>query len=164
MWPISSTPRVVVPVDFSEHAEAALEAASHIVRSGGRLLLVHVLDRVDLATPGLVWPAQDDEARRVHALRALEARVRAGLQRDAEIRVLGGDPGRQIVRFAAEEEADLIVMSSRGRTGIARLTTGSVAERVVRLAGCPVLVLKREDQPAAATAQTAASLCAVREA
>ncbi|MEZ6094353.1 MAG: universal stress protein [Pirellulaceae bacterium] len=53
-----------------------------------------------------------------------------------------GDPGSEITRFAKENDAGLIVISSHGRTGVSRLLLGSVAERVVRLAPCPVLVLR----------------------
>jgi nucleotide-binding universal stress UspA family protein len=53
-----------------------------------------------------------------------------------------GDPGREIAAHAEELHAELIVMPSHGRTGLSRLFIGSVAERVVRLAHCPVLILK----------------------
>ena len=53
-----------------------------------------------------------------------------------------GDPGNQIVDFAERISAELIVIPSHGRTGIERLLLGSVAERVARLAPCPVLVLR----------------------
>ena len=53
-----------------------------------------------------------------------------------------GDPGREIAAFAESQHADLIVMPSHGRTGLSRILIGSVAERVVRLAHCPVLILK----------------------
>jgi nucleotide-binding universal stress UspA family protein len=56
--------------------------------------------------------------------------------------VLFGDPGHEIAQFAKERGAGMIVMSSHGRTGLAHLLIGSVAERVVRLAQCPVLVLR----------------------
>ena len=54
-----------------------------------------------------------------------------------------GDPGHEIVKYAEEIDADLIVIPSHGRTGLTRLLIGSVAERVVRLAHCPVLVLRK---------------------
>jgi nucleotide-binding universal stress UspA family protein len=53
-----------------------------------------------------------------------------------------GDPGQRITAYAEEVGADVIVMPSHGRTGLKRLLLGSVAERVLRLAHCPVLVLK----------------------
>jgi universal stress protein A len=58
--------------------------------------------------------------------------------------VLFGDPGQQIAIFAKEMKAGLIVMSSHGRTGLAHLLIGSVAERVLRLASCPVLILRSD--------------------
>ena len=63
----------------------------------------------------------------------------SGVQIDVEI----GDPGQCIVDFAESVQADLIVTPSHGRTGVKRLLIGSVAERVVRLAHCPVLVLRK---------------------
>jgi nucleotide-binding universal stress UspA family protein len=59
------------------------------------------------------------------------------------IRIDFGDPGQQIAAFARDIHADLIVLPSHGRTGLARLMIGSVAERVVRLSHCPVLVLRQ---------------------
>ncbi|MEO1069387.1 MAG: universal stress protein [Cyanobacteria bacterium J06638_6] len=59
-----------------------------------------------------------------------------------EIVTLMGDPGIQIIDYAQESAADLIVMPSHGHKGLTRLLMGSVAERVVRLANCPVLILK----------------------
>ena len=56
-----------------------------------------------------------------------------------------GDPGSEIVSFANEVNANMIIMPSHGRTGISRLLIGSVAERVLRLASCPVLVLRGDD-------------------
>ena len=60
----------------------------------------------------------------------------------APIEILFGDPGHEITEFAERVKADLIVMPSHGRTGLSRLLIGSVAERVIRLAHCPVLVLR----------------------
>src|ERR1043165_10247979 len=59
-----------------------------------------------------------------------------------EERCVHGDAAAEIVRVAAESEADLIVISSHGRTGLGRMIFGSTAEAVVRHAGCPVLVVK----------------------
>ena len=59
-----------------------------------------------------------------------------------QVNVAFGDPGDEITKHAETVHADLIVMPSHGRTGLKRLLIGSVAERVVRLAQCPVLVLR----------------------
>ena len=62
--------------------------------------------------------------------------------KDLNFTALFGDPGYEIGRFAEEKNAGLVVISSHGRQGISRLLLGSVAERVVRLSPCPVLVLR----------------------
>jgi nucleotide-binding universal stress UspA family protein len=70
---------------------------------------------------------------------------------DFEHRMLVGDPAKEIVRLAREEDADLIVIGTHGRTGIARALLGSVAEVVVRRAPCPVLAYKHPLHVAATT-------------
>ena len=57
-----------------------------------------------------------------------------------------GDPAKEITRIAAEERVEMIVMSSHGRTGLARVVMGSVAEKVVRRANCPVVVFKQAEK------------------
>ena len=130
--------QVLVPFDMSKHAEQALAEAVDLVAPGGHLHLVHVLERVDLSTPMLVWPTPEDEPRRRHARRLLADIQPPG----ATSHVLIGDPATQILRYADEAFPDLIVMSTHGRTGLKHLLLGSVAEKVIRLASCPVLVVK----------------------
>ncbi len=67
----------------------------------------------------------------------------AGIEGRLELHILEGDPGHEIVKLADTLKADLIVMPSHGRTGLAHVLIGSVAERVIRLAHCPVLVLRK---------------------
>ena len=73
---------------------------------------------------------------------AYQDRVASSPLRRVEFHVRFGDPAREISRFADQLNADLIVMCSHGRKGLTRLVVGSVAERVVRLTNCPVLILK----------------------
>jgi nucleotide-binding universal stress UspA family protein len=77
------------------------------------------------------------------ATQAIRERLKDAKYGDLHVTVLIGNPGHCIVSFAAEQGADLIVIPSHGRTGLARMLLGSVAERVVRLAHCPVLVLRK---------------------
>ena len=136
-----SRPRaVVVPVDFSDQAmEAVRQAREHAV--GGVVHVVHVLLPLPVGTPGAFFGSVDDAGRKGHVITALEEAFpdRHGLAFHA----LVDDPGRAITTLAEEVSAELIVMPSHGRTGLSRLLLGSVAERVVRLAHCPVLVLRR---------------------
>jgi nucleotide-binding universal stress UspA family protein len=104
------------------------------------LHVVHVLPELLAAEPGVIWASIDDTSRIEHAREAMEKRL-VDFQ-GVDLRVGIGDPGQVITHLATELQADLIVIPSHGRTGVKRLLLGSVAERVVRLAHCPVLVLR----------------------
>jgi nucleotide-binding universal stress UspA family protein len=133
---------VVVPFDFSEPSDPGLESAQVFVASVAGLHVVHVLPTIELAEPGVIWETIDDDARRRHAEAAFRERFAKTPFEKVDFQVRFGDPGREIAVFAEKVHADLIVMPSHGRTGLSRLFIGSVAERVVRLAHCPVLILK----------------------
>ena len=83
------------------------------------------------------------EEREEQVTQVLRERLADAKYSDVQIVIKIGDPGQSIVDFAASVQADLIITPSHGRTGIKRLLIGSVAERVVRLAHCPVLVLRK---------------------
>lgn len=134
---------VVAPVDFSEQSFGAVDQALQLVASPADLHLIHVLPVVIPADPGVVWTSIDDDSRRRHARLALEERFADSKYQGVQIQVELGDPGHEIAAYAERIKADLIVVPSHGRTGLTRLLIGSVAERVVRLAHCPVLVLKQ---------------------
>ena len=132
---------VVVPVDFSEAAFKAIRVARDLVDKTSDLHVIHVLPLLSPLDPGVVWDAWNDAERVKHAKDALVERLDADLK-DVRLEIAIGDPAREITERATKEKADLIVIPSHGRTGAARLFIGSVAERVVRLAHCPVLVLR----------------------
>ena len=139
--------RILVPTDFSPTAERALMLAEQLARAAGptRLLLVNAyavpLELEALAIYG---------AKRVFDELALESKKRleeiqtrleqAGL----EVECLGnhGRPEEVIVELATKKEADLIVIGTHGRTGLPHIVLGSVAERVIRNAPCPVITVK----------------------
>jgi nucleotide-binding universal stress UspA family protein len=133
---------VVVPVDFSDESLSAVEAALELVKNASRLHVIHVLPVLDPTEPGAVWSQLDNDRRREGAIQAIRERLPRARFADIDVAVSFGDPGQEIANFAESLAADLVVMPSHGRTGIKRLLIGSVAERVVRLAHCPVLVLK----------------------
>ena len=114
----------------------------HMLRSLGvpirHLHVVCVLPRIDPGHPGVVWPADEDEPRRRHALRELDRRFSG---HDVVFHVVVGEPGARIVEVARETGVQLIALPTHGRTGLPRLVRGSVAEHVSRFAPCPVLVL-----------------------
>jgi nucleotide-binding universal stress UspA family protein len=130
-------------MDFSPHSVAALDDALELANVfQARLTLLHVMHiprtvEVDLHA---YLPQMEAEARR--QLEVYQQRVQtAGLT--GEIVIVQGIPFQAVVDTAREQQADLIVMGTHGRTGLPHALLGSVAEKVVRLAPCPVLVTRQ---------------------
>jgi nucleotide-binding universal stress UspA family protein len=134
---------VVVPVDFSEESFGAIQTALQMVASPADVHVLNVLPSIEPTDPEYLWTSADAPARKMHAEQALIERLAALNVAGVTIHTTIGDAGNQIAEFAAEHKAELIVLPSHGRTGIRRLLIGSTAERVVRLAHCPVLVLRK---------------------
>lgn len=138
--------RILVPYDFSAPARAGLRVAAELAGAArGRLDVLHVLAPYPLTglTPadGIPYIAPEDLAPPVRM--RLEKEVRSALGRrrvPARCRVVVGDAAQEIV--AAARGADSIVMATAGRTGLEHLLIGSVAEKVVRHASCPVLTIR----------------------
>lgn len=123
--------RVLVGIDFSPCAEEALQAASFLARvAEGTVYVVHAASAQDAAPTGLKRVDQ-----------ALQRLRTTGLEAEGVCRV--GEPIETILSEAARREADLVVVGTQGRRGMSRLVLGSVAEGLLRRAGCPVLVVKR---------------------
>jgi len=142
--------RILLPTDFSGCANYALPYAAAIARAtGARIICVHVVETVVPAVgyAGLAEPMPiadiseqlEDSAER-ELPRLTDCEELNGLE--VEEVIVHGDAAAEIVRVAEEHEADLIVISSHGRTGLGRMIFGSTAEAVVRHASCPVLVVK----------------------
>lgn len=125
---------VVVPIDFSSASLRAVDVGLELASSPEHVWCIHVIPVDNLGDP---WTP-----RREHVANELRSRLAAPHLTGVQTDVLYGDPGSQIAKFAHEKAADLIVLPSHGRTGLAHLLLGSVAERVIRLARCPVLVLR----------------------
>lgn len=136
----ANTP-IIVPVDFSDECDRAVDSAIQIAALPTSVTLVHVLPPLGAMEP-LVAFSIDDAARTDSIRGAFGRRFADPKYRGIKFHVGFGDAGHEICAFAKEANAGLIVMPSHGRTGIAHLLIGSVAERVVRLAPCPVLVLR----------------------
>jgi universal stress protein A len=133
--------RILVPIDFSEDSLHALGSARDLARRfDSELLLLHVIAPIDLITVSEVF----EEQRRAGdaALTRIGADLRAAGQR-FRVMVEAGVPARVIVDAAKRNGADLIVLGTHGRTGLAHMLIGSVAEKVVRTASCPVLAVRR---------------------
>ena len=134
--------KVLVPVDFSDESFSAVDSALELVANPTDLIVVYVLQDLSPMEPGEIWHTVDPESRIQHAVKALRERLADEKYRGLQFDVVIGDPGHEITKLAEREAADLIVLPSHGRTGLKRMLIGSVAERVVRLAHCPVLVLR----------------------
>jgi nucleotide-binding universal stress UspA family protein len=141
---------ILVPTDFSANSDEALEYAIRLAEPfGAAVQLLHVLHD-PFVTEGLAAEAYIAEAPTMrtamlrNALDRLAHRTtlsRSGVTITSE--VLFGHGARTIAEFAAARDVDLIVMGTHGRTGVAHLLLGSVAERVVRIASCPVLTVRQ---------------------
>jgi len=138
--------RILLPTDFSDCAQHALKYATALARSfGAKVYLLHVVDVpvYGYLEPfaGSVWSLYDmkEEAERSIAdIIPPEDRDAVG----AESFVREGTPFVEIVKFAKEKDIDLIVIGTHGRTGLKHMLIGSVEEKVVRKAPCPVLTVR----------------------
>jgi nucleotide-binding universal stress UspA family protein len=134
---------VVVPIDFSDESFAALDLAWQFVAGASALHVIHVLPRIDPIEPESMWTVPDNESRSRHVQQALRQRLADPKHQEINLAVAFGEPGHEIADYAKRVGAELIVLPSHGRTGLAHLLIGSVAERVVRFAHCPVLVMRQ---------------------
>jgi nucleotide-binding universal stress UspA family protein len=142
--------RILIPVDFSEVSLQALDYAVELGKPfGAQLLVLYVVEPIYYATPAdLYGPSVNlgmlvDEQQQAARAQLTELQTQL-YNRDvkAEILVDSGAPYQKIVTTAEQRKADLIVMATHGRTGFSHLLLGSVTERVVRGAKCPVLTVR----------------------
>ncbi len=140
--------RILLPTDFSEPAKYAQAYATELARQfGADLHLLHVLPELTLPLPDAPdsWTTPD-YALKAH-LEAAERQLTEGIPSDLQgegrtvRKAMAGIAVQEIVKYATDHEIDLIVVGTHGRTGLFRLLLGSVAEKVVRLAPCPVLTV-----------------------
>ncbi len=140
--------RILFPTDFSENADHAWAYALTFAKEfAAEVLLLHVVPPPPRLTETYAVNYDPDgllEAQRAEATALLERQVQAakeaGLTAEAAIRV--GMDYHEILEHARAQAVDLIVMGTHGRTGLAHVLLGSVAEKVVRRAPCPVLTIK----------------------
>lgn len=141
--------RILVPTDFSDTSRKALRyALAFAAQFGAEILLLHVITPpdaygeygiVDLA--GLVKSLE--EASDTELARLAAAEVPPGVTARALTR--SGSPAQQIIEAARDKAADLIILSTHGRTGLKHVLLGSIAESAVRRAPCPVLVVRENE-------------------
>jgi nucleotide-binding universal stress UspA family protein len=138
---------ILVPVDFSDHSKEALDTAieiAHLFGSTIHLLHCYHIQAAGIAPYGIVMPSGYYDDIRDAAEKRLkdwyEMVSNEGIQ--SESILSANTPSLTISQAAEEIEADLIVMGTRGLSGLQHALLGSVAERVVRIAPCPVLTVK----------------------
>lgn len=143
--------RILVPTDFSDHSQGSMNYGCSLAEKfGAELHVLHVLqDLVAMVPePGLAFPPPGDymqelEESATRSLEELPGDAGSGLENIVR-KVRQGPPFLEIIRYAQENEIDLIVLGTHGRSGLAHMLLGSVAERVVRKAPCPVLTVRSE--------------------
>ena len=140
---------ILHPSDFSGASRAAFRKAIEMARSSrAELLIAHVLSPiVPVPGDGYVSPQMYDQlasSSRAWAQKRLDAVVAAAKKARVRVRgfLLEGAPSEEIVRFARARRVEIIVIGTHGRKGLAKLFVGSVAERVVAAATCPVLTVR----------------------
>jgi nucleotide-binding universal stress UspA family protein len=140
---------ILAPTDFSAHSEHAVRYACGLAeRLGSELHLVHILSEILPAGPDpLMMPVmppeyfeESEERAREHLGRLLDPAW--GTPRSLVTAVRWGGPVETIVAYAGELNVDLVVIATHARTGLSHALLGSVAERIVREAPCPVLTIR----------------------
>jgi nucleotide-binding universal stress UspA family protein len=141
--------RIVVPTDFSDCAEEAWALAQRLAGAlGSELVLAHVLVETPLFEEGPFTMERTKrvyEATRKWAEESIEQWAGAARGQGLKVRTVlrTGVPYREIVALATDERADLVLLGTHGRGGLDRALLGSVADRVIRLASCPVLTVRQ---------------------
>lgn len=147
--------KILAPTDLSQLSKAGVLTALDLARqSGAEVMVYHVVDRNELLRYGSAWGTTGQPYRTVDILLEKYEQALSSFLTDnfsdllplADIRkkVELGSPDKNIVEEAKKENVDLIVMSTQGRTGLSHILVGSVTEKVVRHAPCPVLSIHPE--------------------
>jgi nucleotide-binding universal stress UspA family protein len=136
--------RVLVPTDFSDDADLALAWARRLVeKTGGKLILVHSYDIPAITSSGAALAiATIEQSLEKTSRERIEALRQSLTGLEVETVISHGRPDASILETAESSKADLIVMGTRGRTGLAHVVLGSTAERVLRRAHAPVVTVK----------------------
>lgn len=141
--------RILVPTDFSDLARQAMFYAAELAKlTDGELIVAHVTFEIPqmMPTGAIIAEARREELQtdrdKAVADQLAEEIAHLGGHVATSTVVAEGDAASQLVALAVEHDVDLIAISSHGRTGIQRLLLGSVAEKVARRAGCPVLIVR----------------------
>jgi nucleotide-binding universal stress UspA family protein len=143
--------KILVPTDFSEFGQQAIRYGCEFARRfSAQLTLLHVVEDIYpiYPEPGMLYPSVGDDMAELQdaAKKAIDRlpgnQLATGIDISREIVV--GTPFLEIIRYARESETDLIIIGTHGRTGLIHALMGSVAEKIVRKAPCPVLSIRPE--------------------
>lgn len=137
--------KILVPTDFSAQADQAVIDALDMVADPTDLNVLHVAPPISsypVADPAIVWESITEEARAHRIEESFREHIKDPRAPSVHFEVAFGAPAEEIVDYAEQHKVDMIMMPSHGRSGLTRLLLGSVAERVVRAAHCPVIVLR----------------------
>lgn len=137
--------KILIATDGSKRTQNAVEMGLKVAgERGSKVYAVYVVDTVTFTSipMDVTWENMYQLLREEgeDAVRAVRDAAPAGVE--VETRVIEGNPAVEITRLAQDNGVDLIVMGTLGKSGIDRLLLGSTAEKVIRIAGCPVLVIK----------------------
>ncbi len=134
--------KILVPTDFSENSQRALQVACSLARDHGAILVLSAAAPPPPPVTESLLQSSEYPGLVAATRRDLEGVAATVTYLAVETHVLGGEPGPAIVAIANDCDADLIVMGTHGRSGLNRMLMGSVAEYVLRHARCPVLTMK----------------------
>lgn len=136
--------KILIATDGSEKNKSAVEEAVKIARAcGSTVYAVYVMDE-SLMKSAIEVPIAEDLYRRIReeGEEAVNGVKEIAQGVNLETFILSGRPARAITEFAEQKEVDLIVVGTQGKSGIERFLLGSVADEVIRTAGCPALTIK----------------------
>ena len=141
---------ILVPTDFSEYSDRAIKQAVDIAeQNNAKIYLLHVVDRLQQCAIDYCIPVEtmmkvqsDSEKEASRKMQEEAKKITQAKKIDVTFDVKSGVPFEEILKEQQERKADLIVIASHGRTGIIKSLIGSVAEKVMREAKCPVLLVR----------------------
>jgi nucleotide-binding universal stress UspA family protein len=141
---------ILVPTDFSEYSDRAIKQAVDIAeQNNAKIYLLHVVDKLQQCAIDYCIPVEtmmkvqsDSEKEASRKMQDEAKKITQAKKIDVTFDVKSGIPFEEILKGQQERKADLIVIASHGRTGIMKSLIGSVAEKVMREAKCPVLLVR----------------------
>jgi nucleotide-binding universal stress UspA family protein len=141
---------ILVPTDFSDYSDRAIKQAVDIAeQNNAKIYLLHVVDKLQQCAIDYCIPIEtmmkvqsDSEKEASRKMQDEAKKITQAKKIDVTFDVTSGVPFEEILKEQQERKADLIVIASHGRTGIIKSLIGSVAEKVMREAKCPVLLVR----------------------